>query len=276
MKVCTLIVLLVFHAAEAGKGEKKGSKAEKKAAKRAKKAEKAAQIEEENRGKFNGEHFCNITDYLYLSSVKEKDCTKSNKNCGPDAICPDEQCQIHCRSGNKRQSYSTNCRCKKDKNGKMNCNLKTSPRIKLKALIRQKCENAGPLNGWRPTTHMDKPPKPDKPWGKPEKPSKPDKPARPTKPTNTGTEQTQKPEIQPPVSPTTVSISPTKPIKPEHVGHSCPTKIMTYSPVISRAELKMIDLSTCDNSNNPGSICETKCSSLYEETPGDVSPSYYY
>ena len=40
-------------------------------------------------------------------------------------------------------SYTTNCRCKKDKNGNMNCNLKTSPRIKLKALIRQKCENSG-------------------------------------------------------------------------------------------------------------------------------------
>ena len=30
--------------------------------------------------------------------------SKTNKNCGPDAICPDEQCQIHCRNGNaKRQ-----------------------------------------------------------------------------------------------------------------------------------------------------------------------------
>ena len=73
MKVCTFIFLVsqVHPGVEAGKG----NKSEKKAAKRAKKAEKAAAIEEENRGKFNGDHFCNITDYLYLTSVKEKDCT---------------------------------------------------------------------------------------------------------------------------------------------------------------------------------------------------------
>ena len=123
---------------------------------------------------------------------------------------------------------------------------------------------------------MDKPPKPGKPFGKP---GKPDKPGKPTKPSTTGSPVSTailpaKPDQSAQPAPTTSPTRPTKPIKPEHVDYTCPLSIMTYNPEIKRADLKEIDLTKCDNSNNPGSICETKCSSLYEATQGNHLYSY--
>ena len=68
MRLFYLLALLVIVES------KKGQKGPKKEAKRLKKEAKKQNAEEEERAKFNGDHFCNITDYLHLSSSEAKDC----------------------------------------------------------------------------------------------------------------------------------------------------------------------------------------------------------